>query len=80
MDLKKPEISASAFNYRELLIKKTLLIREQQPEINADNFSPRDASSVRRLLHQIFGWCSALMSIHVSYIVVGADVDISCWL
>jgi len=55
MDLKKPEISASAFNYRELLIKKTLLIREQQPEINADNFSPRDASSVRRLLHQIFG-------------------------
>jgi len=55
MDLKKPEISASAFNYRELLIKKTLLIREQQTEINADNFSPRDASSVRRLLHQIFG-------------------------
>jgi len=30
---------AQAFNHRELLIKETLLIQEQQPEINADNFS-----------------------------------------
>jgi len=34
MDFKNPEILASAFNYRELLIKETLLIQEQQPEIN----------------------------------------------
>ena len=33
------EIMASALNYRELLIKETLLIQEQQPEINVDNFS-----------------------------------------
>ena len=39
MDFKNPEILASAFNYRELLIKETLLIHEQQPEINVDNFS-----------------------------------------
>jgi len=39
MDFKNPEILASAFNYRELLIKETLLIQEQQPEINVDNFS-----------------------------------------
>jgi len=36
MDLKNPIILASAFNYRELLIKETLLIQEQQPEINVD--------------------------------------------
>jgi len=36
MDFK---ILASAFNYRELLIKETRLIQEQQPEINVDNFS-----------------------------------------
>ena len=39
MDFKNPEILASAFNYRELLIKETHLIQEQQPEINVDNFS-----------------------------------------
>jgi len=39
IDFKNPEILASAFNYRELLIKETLLIQEQQPEINVDNFS-----------------------------------------
>ena len=57
MDFKNPEILASAFNHRELLInqinqrdafntwaaavliKETLLIHEQQPEINVDNFS-----------------------------------------
>jgi len=39
MDFKNPEILASACNYRELLIKETLLKQEQQPEINADNFS-----------------------------------------
>ena len=39
MDFKNPEVLASAFNYRELLIKETLLIHEQQPEINVDNFS-----------------------------------------
>jgi len=39
MDFKNAEILASAFNYRELLIKETLLIQEQQPEINVDNFS-----------------------------------------
>ena len=39
MDVKNPEILASAFNYRELLIKETLLIQKQQPEINVDNFS-----------------------------------------
>jgi len=38
MELKNPEILASALNYRELLIKETLLIQEQQPEINVDNF------------------------------------------
>jgi len=32
-------VLASAFNYRELLITETLLIQEQQPEINVDNFS-----------------------------------------
>jgi len=36
MDFKNPEILASTFNYRELLIKETLLIQEQQPEINID--------------------------------------------
>ena len=41
MDFKNPEILASAFNYRELLIKETLLIQEQQPEINVDNFCTR---------------------------------------
>jgi len=39
VDLKNPEILASAFYHRELLIKETLLIQEQQPEINVDNFS-----------------------------------------
>jgi len=39
MDFKNPEILTSAFNYRELLIKETLLIQEQQPGINVDNFS-----------------------------------------
>jgi len=39
VDFKNPEILASAFNHRELLIKETLLIQEQQPEINVDNFS-----------------------------------------
>ena len=39
MDFENPEILASAFNYRELLIKETLLTQEQQPEINVDNFS-----------------------------------------
>ena len=39
MNFKNPEILASAFNYHELLIKETLLIQEQQPEINVDNFS-----------------------------------------
>jgi len=34
MEFKNPEILASALNYRELLIKETLLIQEQQPEIN----------------------------------------------
>ena len=48
MDCKNPEILASAFNYRELLIKETLLIQEQQPEINVDNFPPLYASSIRR--------------------------------
>ena len=38
MDFENHEILASAFNYRELLIKETLLIQEQQPEI-VDNFS-----------------------------------------
>ena len=39
MDFKNPEILASACNYRELLIKETLLTQEQQREINVDNFS-----------------------------------------
>jgi len=39
MDFKNPEILASAFNYRESLIKETLVVQEQQPEINVDNFS-----------------------------------------
>ena len=39
MDFKNPEILAFAFNHRELLIKETLLIQQQQPEINVDNFS-----------------------------------------
>ena len=39
MDFKNPEILAFAFNYRELLIKETLLIQEQKPETNVDNFS-----------------------------------------
>jgi len=39
MDFKNPVILASAFNYRELLTKETLLIQEQQPEIDVDNFS-----------------------------------------
>ena len=39
MDFKNPEILASASNHRELLIKEMLLIQEQQPEINVDNFS-----------------------------------------
>jgi len=34
MDFRNPKILASAFNYRELLIKETLLIQAQQPEIN----------------------------------------------
>ena len=33
MDFKNPD------NYRELLIKETLLTQEQQPEFNVDNFS-----------------------------------------
>jgi len=39
MDFKNPKVLASAFNYCELLIKETLLIQEQQHEINVDNFS-----------------------------------------
>jgi len=39
MNFKNPQILASTFSYRELLIKETLLIHEQQPEINVDNFS-----------------------------------------
>ena len=39
MNFKNPAILASAFNYLELSIKKTLLIQEQQPEINVDDFS-----------------------------------------
>ena len=39
MDFKNPEILASAFNHRELLITETLLIKEQQPEINIGKFS-----------------------------------------
>jgi len=31
LDFKNPEILASAFNHRKLLIKETLLIQEQQP-------------------------------------------------
>ena len=38
MHFKNPEILASVFNHRELLIKETLLIQEQLPEINVDNF------------------------------------------
>jgi len=38
VDFKNPEILASALNHRELLIKETLLIQEQLPEINVDNF------------------------------------------
>ena len=38
VDFKNPKNLASAFNHRELLIKETLLIQEQQPEINVDNF------------------------------------------
>ena len=41
MDFKNLEILASAFNYSELLIKETLLIQEQQPEINVDHFYTR---------------------------------------
>jgi len=37
VDFKNPEILASAFNHREF--KETLLIQEQHPEINVDNFS-----------------------------------------
>jgi len=55
MDIKYPEILASAFNYRELLIKEKLLMQEQQPEINVENFPPLYTSSIRRLLRQIFG-------------------------
>ena len=39
MDFKNPEILTSAFNYRELLIKETLLTQEQPREMNVDNFS-----------------------------------------
>ena len=39
VDFKNPEIFASAFNHRELLIEETLLMQQQQPEINVDNFS-----------------------------------------
>jgi len=39
IDFKRSEILASAFNYRELLIKEALLIQEHQPEINVYNFS-----------------------------------------
>jgi len=39
MDFKNPEILASALNNRELLNKETLLVQEQQPELNVDNFS-----------------------------------------
>ena len=48
MDFKNPEILASAFNYRELLIKETLLIQEQQPEIMWTIFPPLYNSSIRR--------------------------------
>jgi len=37
MDFKNTEILASAFNYRELLIKETSDTRTT-PEINVDNF------------------------------------------
>jgi len=39
MDFKNLEMLGSAFNYRELLMKETLLMQEQQPEINVHNFS-----------------------------------------
>jgi len=39
MHFKNPEVLASACNYRKLLIKETLLIQEQQLEINVDNFT-----------------------------------------
>ena len=80
MDIKYPEILASAFNYRELLIKEKLLMQEQQPEINVENFLPLYTSSIRRLLRQIFGWRSVLMLIHVLCIVVGVDVHMRCYL
>jgi len=38
VDFKNPERLASAFSHRELLIKETLLIQEQQPEINVNSF------------------------------------------
>ena len=53
VNFKNPELLASAFNYCELLIKETLLIQEQQPEINVDYFSTPFTSSIRRLLCQI---------------------------
>jgi len=39
IEFENPEILASAFDDRELLIKETLLIQEHQPEINVENFS-----------------------------------------
>ena len=41
MDVKNPEILASVFNYRDFLIKETLLMQEQQSEINVDIFPPQ---------------------------------------
>jgi len=55
MDFKNPEILASAFKYRELLIKETLLIQEQQPEINVDNFSTPFYLFNTQILCQIIG-------------------------
>jgi len=48
IDFKNPEILASTFNYCELLIKETLLIQEQRPKIDVDNFPPLYSSLIRR--------------------------------
>ena len=80
MDFKNPEILASAFNYRELLIKETLLIQEQQPEIDVDNFSTPLYLFNAWISCRIVGLCSVPVFMHVACIAVGAGVDVSCWL
>jgi len=77
MVLKNPEILPSAFNYRELLIKETLVIQEQQPEISVDNFSTPLYLSICRFYVNLVD-AQFLMLIHIACIAVGADVDISC--